>query len=203
MGKQNFESFYKQIKSKMLSDFGKVTGKISLYGDKFEPGKNYAGVIIYAIDGNFTWQNASGRASGQRGRSLYVIIQCTDNWPEEARTRARGSGMVHDYLIKNVLGIDHDQEVNGKKKICCGGFAYQEGKLKFSSIWLNQTDQMGCDSDGSKYLSDAERVLVKYCFEQYKSNGVHHVFEISDHINDQLSGYQCLQQIPPKEGYQI
>lgn len=198
MGKQNFESFYRTIKSELD---GKTTGKISYYSDKFESGKSYAGAIIYAIDGEFKWKNESGRAKGQNCRSFYVIIQCTDNWPEEAKNRARGSGLVHDYLIKNVLGIEHSEEIQGKKRICCGGFSYCDGKLKFSSIWLNQTNQWGCNTDGEKYLSDVERLLIKYCFEQWKNNGIHHIFEIPNSLDSQLSGYQALQVVLPKEGW--
>lgn len=200
MGKQNFENFYRQIKSELLPKFGKITGKISLYGENFDPSKNYAGMILYAIDGEFEWKNTGGKASGQRGWSFYVVIQSTNNWPSEAYGRAR-QGYVHDYLIKNVLGREHgERDSQGRQKICCGGFGYRDGQLKFSSWWLNSSHQIGCDSDGTKYLSDAERVLIKYCFERYKEKGVHHIFEIPSYIDNQLSGYQCLQEVPPKEG---
>lgn len=200
MGKKDFNNFYKKIKSELSSEFGKATVKISLYGDIFDPNKSYAGAIIYAIDGKFKWVNNGGKAKGQRGRSFYVIIQCTDNWPEEARGRA-GCGLVHDYLIKNTLGINHsDSNDDGKKRVCCGGFGYRDKKLKFSSVWLNASDQLGCISDGEKYLSDFERVLVKYCFEQYMKKGLHHVFEIPEYTDKQLLGLQALQEIPSKEG---
>jgi hypothetical protein len=200
MGKENFQEFYEQIEEEMLSNYGEVTVKISHYSsDKFNPKKNYAGAIIYAIDGEFEWLNEKGKASGWWGRSFYVIIQCTDNWPAYAFGRA-GKGMVHDYLIEDIFGIAHSDEINGKKRICCGGFGYRDGHLKFSSIWLNQTNQMGCDNDGSKYLSDAERVLIRYCFEQRKEHGERHVFEIPNWLSDQLSGRQCLQEVPSKEG---
>jgi hypothetical protein len=79
MGKRNFQEIYKQIEAEMLRNSSKVTGKISYYGsDKFNPKKNYAGMIIYAIDGKFEWQNSGGQAKGHKGRSFYVIIQCTD-----------------------------------------------------------------------------------------------------------------------------
>ena len=203
MGKQSFEVLYRQIRTEMLNEFGKITGKISLYGDKFDPNKNYAGMIVYAIDGKFKWVNTDGKANGQRGRSFYVVIQCTDNWPEEARGRA-GSGLVHDYLIKYTLGIEHSQvNESGQRRVCCGGFGYCDKKLKFSSAWLNGSDQIGCKSDRLKYLSDLERVLVKYCFEEYMKNGLHHIFEIPNHIDRHLLNYECLQEVPPKEGYSI
>jgi hypothetical protein len=77
--------------------------------------------------------NGSGRAKGYKGRSFYVVIQCTNNWPNEAFKRA-GKVMVHDHIIKNVLGIEYDQtNKNEQRRVCCGGFAYHEKKLKISS----------------------------------------------------------------------
>ena len=60
--------------------------------------------------------------AGREEEAFMFIIQSTDNWPEEAQGRARGQGLVHDYLIKNVLGIERGEEINNKKRICCGGF---------------------------------------------------------------------------------
>ena len=74
-GKKNFTSFYKNIKSKL----GKITCKISYFSDNFDPNKNYAGMIIYAVDGQFQWLNDAGKAKGWKGRSFYIAIQCTDD----------------------------------------------------------------------------------------------------------------------------
>jgi hypothetical protein len=49
MGKKNFQGLYKKIKSEL----GDVTCKISNYSDNFDPNKNYAGMIVYAIDRKF------------------------------------------------------------------------------------------------------------------------------------------------------
>lgn len=123
-----------------------------------------------------------GRAYGSRGRGFYVIIQCTDDWPEEYY-RSTGQGTVHYYLLRNVMGIEPDAA-----RIACGGFAYLMGDLRFSSISLNSTDQFGAESDGSKYLSDPEEVLVRYCWQQYKMYGPHQRFSIPISI-DQLLMY--------------
>jgi hypothetical protein len=48
---------------------------------------------------------------------------------------------------------------------------------------------MGCKTDGEKNLSNLERVLVEYCFEEYKKNGTDHVFKIPNHIDRQLVGH--------------
>lgn len=113
-----------------------------------------------------------GMAYGHRGKSFYIIIQCTDEWPEEYY-RPVGQGTVHDCLLRNVMGIHSEQS-----RIACGGFAYLFGELRFSSIWLNGTDQLDAESDGSRYMSDPEKMLVTYCWDQYKKHGAYHVFSI-------------------------
>ncbi|CAF4666997.1 unnamed protein product [Rotaria socialis] len=165
----------------MKEEMGTVTCRISQFSDEFYSCNNYAGAIIYGIDGQFQWQNLeSGQAYGYKGRSFYIIIQCTDNWPEE-NLKAAGQGRVQDYLLKNVLGIDYDQD-----RVACGGFSYVDGELKFSSVWLNARNQTGAESDGSKYLSDLEVDLVKFCFDQYKEYGASHMFELSWAIDENL-----------------
>jgi hypothetical protein len=49
MGKENFKDLYRRIKSEL----GEITCKISAYSDSFDENKNYAGMIVYAIDGKF------------------------------------------------------------------------------------------------------------------------------------------------------
>lgn len=121
-----------------------------------------------------------GKDIGRRRKSFYIIIQCTDEWPKEYYKEV-GQGTVHDYLLKNVLGMDSDQ-----KRIACGGFAYLLGQLKFSSMWLNGTDQADAPTDGSRYLSEPEKALVTYCWEEYKRHGTEHVFPIPFSIDELL-----------------
>ncbi len=47
MGKKDFKKIYRSIKN----DLGSVTCKTSYFCDNFKSNCNYAGVIIYAIDG--------------------------------------------------------------------------------------------------------------------------------------------------------
>jgi len=176
-GRQNFKSLYRRIKSQL----GRPSCKVSYFSDNFDPSKNYAGMIVYSVNGNFSWMNTAGQASGYKGRSFYIIVQCTNNWPSDV-LRDVGQGRVHHYLIKNTLGFDYDQDL-----VCCGGFSYVNGSLKFSSVWLNGRDQVGCSSDGSKYLSTPEQALVEYCFGQYRIHGKNSVFSIPDYIDSQLS----------------
>ena len=86
---------------------------------------------------------------------------------------------MHSYLRKTVFGKDSNT-------ICCGGFAWHEKELKFSSIWLNKEEQTGSKSDGSQYLSDKEKILVRYCVEQWKLHGSHHIFAIPSYIENQI-----------------
>ena len=122
-----------------------------------------------------------GKAYGCRGSSFHIIIQCTNDWPDECY-KPVGQGTVHDYLLKNVMGIESDQ-----KRIACGGFSYLFGELRFSSVWLNGTNQTDAESDGSRYLSEPEQMLVTYCWEEYKTYGAHHVFFVPSFIDRLLS----------------
>ena len=176
-GKKDFKGLYKRIKSQI----GKPTCKISYFSDDFNPNKNYAGMIVYAIDGKYQWLNEGGKAKGWKGRSFYLSIQCSNDWPSDV-IRETEQGRVHHYLIKNVLGFDYSQDV-----VCCGGFAWHNGELKFSSVWLNGRNQVGWESDGEKNLSPEEKMLVQYCFEKYKENGKHHIFEIPDYLDRYFS----------------
>ncbi|CAG8486109.1 5285_t:CDS:2 [Scutellospora calospora] len=161
MGKKIFKKLYKRIKNEL--------------------DKNYAGMIVYAINGKFEWKNKKGKTKGYKGKSFYIVVQCTDDWPSKA-FRDAGRGRVHNHLLEYTLGYDHEDGI-----VCCGGFAYHDGKLKFSSIWLNQTSQKGCESDDSNELSGHEKMLVKYCFKQYKKFGTDHRFNLPYYIDTPLS----------------
>ncbi len=203
MGKKNFKDLYKRIKR----EHGTITCKTSYFCDNFNATRDYAGAIIYAIDGKFTWKNhgkneifdssewdsvsndtflviyliEGGKANGYGGKSFYIIIQCTNEWPADCR-KAAGQGRVHDYLLKNVMGIEYDQD-----RIACGGFAYVNGELKFSSIWLNGRNQTDAESDGDKMLSEPEKILAIFCFNEYIRHGRNHKFEVPSLVDRALS----------------
>jgi len=164
---------YKECKQEVGGD---ITVKISFFSDKFDKNKNYAGMIVYKIDNKCNWLNQGGKAKGWKGRSFYVAIQSTMDWPDEEQKEA-GEGRVHSYLVKNVLGQNH-----GDHNVACAGFAFHNGELKYSSIWLNKNDQTGGKTDGSKYLSAGETILAKYIFEEWKKKGVHVVLDIPSGI---------------------
>ena len=198
MGKKDFPAIYAEA-TKELG--GRPTMKVSHFADKYDASKNYAGFIVYHNEGSFRWFNNSGIAKGYKGRAFYVILQCTDSWPAEAFKRA-GEGKVHDYLYKLLFDNDFSE-----RKTCCGGFAVMQGKLKYSSIWLNKQSSNQYKhkwaSDGSKMLSDGERLLVDLAFDRWKSDGTGKVIDIPDsvdfamkmmHMNDMLSSL-----VPPSD----
>jgi hypothetical protein len=50
-GKRDFKDFCRRIKN---YSGGHIIGKISCDSDRYVPGNNYVGAIIYAVDGEFT-----------------------------------------------------------------------------------------------------------------------------------------------------
>lgn len=170
MGKLKFEGIYQAA----TEDLGaKPAIKISHFCDAWDPSANYAGIIIYHTYGSFKWKQRPGQgvAGGYNGRAFYVIISCTDKWPEEAFKRAKGKGYVHDFLYRMYFDMEFTL-----KKTCCGGFSIQGGETKYSSIWLNKQDNidkgsMSWEQDGSKYLSLHEQTLVDLAVERWKEAG--------------------------------
>ncbi|RHZ35953.1 hypothetical protein [endosymbiont GvMRE of Glomus versiforme] len=178
-GKRNFRDFCRRIKDGL--GVNAVTGRISHDSDIYAPGNNYAGAIIYAVDGEFVWMNSGGDTAGRRGRSFYVIIKNTNIWPPEAFNHPGG---VHGYLIHKALGFNMGNQ-DDRYKLCAGGFAWmpnREPSLRFNSGTLNSINQNGCESDGSLMLSPDEKDIVRYCWNEYTSRGVGHNFEIPSYL---------------------
>jgi hypothetical protein len=169
-GRSDFSGLCRRIKDDLGGD---LTCRISCNSDSFYSWKNYAGVIVYAMNGNFRWVSSGGRASGRNGRSFYMIIKCTDNWGSDRI--GIGSGIFHGSIIKDELGIDLSYNSN---TVCGGGFVYRNGELKFNSHALNSVDQAVCSSDGSSELSYYEKRLVEHCFNEYKAKGPGSVISI-------------------------
>jgi len=51
-GRKDFKDFCRRIKTEL--GVTAVTGRVSCSSDEYQPGKNYAGVIIYTMDGEFS-----------------------------------------------------------------------------------------------------------------------------------------------------
>lgn len=181
MGKKNFANFYREMRSNLGS---KPKCKISYYSDDFYPNKNYVGAIVYSVDKNFSWKNEDGILKNQKGRSLYFIVQCVDDWPREILQDAH-NGSLQKYLIKKNFGIDPQSG-----RVCCSGFSYHEGQLKFNSQWLNGIDQNHCKSDGLRSLNSSEKELVQHCFSQYRQYGKNHLFEVTSELDNKFYYHQ-------------
>ena len=158
-GRSDFSGLCRRIKNDLGDN--NLTCRITCDSDNFYSWKNYAGVIIYAVDGNFRWVFSNNRI----GRSFSMIIKSTDGWGND---RMIGGSLFHGSIIKDELGVDIGYNRNA---VCCGGFTYRNGELKFDSHALNSVNQIGCSSDGSSELSYYEKRLVEYCFNEYKANG--------------------------------
>lgn len=164
-GKSDFSGLCSRIKNNLGSD---LVCKISCNSDPFYSWKDYVGVIAYAVNGRFEWDISDGRGCshrrGHRGRSFYVIVRNTDNLGSDGI----GVGGFFRTIIKDEFGIDLNYNNN---VICCGGFGWKDGILRFNSYALNSADQIGCNSDGSSELSFYEKRLTEYCFNEYKTKG--------------------------------
>jgi hypothetical protein len=182
MGKTDFKTLCKKARQ----DIGApLTLKISAFSDTYDSKKNYAGMMVYAVDGKFQWVNAAGDAKGYKGRSFYFGILDTSKYPGDALNRDVGLGRVHHHLILRLTGREFDQDT-----VCCGGFAIHGGELKFSSVWLNARDQTPKDafgkSDGNKMLSALEQKLCEFGVEKWKASGPHKIHELSSTLAESL-----------------
>ena len=147
-----------------------ATIKLSYYCDKFDPKKNYAGIILYHHQGKYKWKQTKGTvAGGFNCQFLYVYIRCTDEWTGQDFQEA-GGGRVHDKMFKDMFRVGFQN-----RRSCCGGFAIMKGKRKYSSWWLNdQTSsktKIKWESDGSKELSEGERKLVDVAIDKWIKEG--------------------------------
>jgi len=137
------------------------------------------------VDGKFNWVNDKGVATGYKGRSFYVGILDTSKYPTDALQRDVGEGRVHHYLILTLTGRQFSQDT-----VCCGGFAIHEGKLKYSSVWLNKRHQYPQDSfgksDENKYLSSLEQGLCNFVVDKWKTSGANTAHELPDTLKSSM-----------------
>jgi len=172
MGKKDLSKLYKAAKRQNGVD----SCKSSYFCDEFEPNEDYAGLVIYAVDGSFKWRNNSGVSSGYKGQAFQLIIVKSSKLE---RYFEGGCGRVHVALLKYLLG-----DVN-PDNVMCTGFAIARSSvrgaqpiLRFSSVVMNGQNQKGVggETDGSKYCSQLEQELVTYMVGHWKANGKHKIF---------------------------
>lgn len=163
-GKRYFYELYRKIRNKL----GWPTIKISCDSDAYrnEEDYNYACAMIYAMNGEFKWENLRGDACGRNGKSFYVIIKITNFWPSGSQ-RPRGAGMVHHYLIEKALGY----EIDNSNFVCGAGFAWNNKEFRATSYYMNQYNQNWsfCENDtSSDQLSEYEEKIARFIWEKYK-----------------------------------
>lgn len=186
MGKKHFSSMYRRVKESLAAagkdPAVKISVKISHFSDRFDPNKDYAGVIIYHWEGNVKWYNGK---IGHRGQSFYVYLVCTDKF-QDKEFREAGQGRVHHTAVERIMGIDFQEN-----KACLGGFSVRKGATSYSSVWLNTKTNTSFsipwESDGSKLLSEAEKVIVDLAVSEWKARGTNKVVEIPPEMDQKLS----------------
>jgi len=184
MGKTDFVTTHYQAICNELYQGRAPTLKISHFSDPYEPGKNYAVVNMYHWKGKSTWHNPK---LGFDGRFLYVAFSCTDNWDGRFFQRA-GQGMVHDHIFKETFG-----ESYSSGQASCGGGAVHQGRLKFSSAWLNcaqstSTSPYSATTDGSKYMTNEERHLLTFAARMWVEKGRNSTHKIPEDLHKSLMG---------------
>ena len=189
MGKKNWcDTHYSPI----CASLGvRPTLKVSHYSDDFDPNDSFAAIIMYHWRGRAKWRNEH---KGQNGRAFYVVFANTKHWPAE-RFRRAGKGMVHDYIFQTTFGEAFDEN-----NASVGGFAIHEGRIKYSSIWLNMKSsdayELSWESDGSKYLSVPEQSLAEWATSVWINHGKGNIHRIPDALHNILAGMCTL---PPRD----
>ena len=195
MGKKDFAYLYTQIRTALgLADNESCTIKVSGFSNRYDPSKNYAGIIVYHHNGMCRWENKTGVAEGYKCRSFYVLILCTDKWTDNDFRRA-GQGYVHDKMYKDLFGGRFE---DGKS--CCGGFAILKGATRYSSHWLNDQSshnrfskwawggycKWSWESDGSHILSRDEKAIVNQAISTWKREGPNSVTSVPRRVDRRL-----------------
>jgi len=185
MGKKNFVATHYRPICNELYNGAAPTLKISYFGDDYVAGHNFAIVIMYHWRGKATWYNSH---KGFKGRFLYVAFQDTNLWQGD-KFEQQGNGVVHNHIFKDTFGEDY-----GDNKASVGGAGIKDGKLKFSSLFLNTKSSNDAsysykwEADGSQYLSNEERALVAFATKMWMAHGKHTVHTIPSRLHDVLMG---------------
>jgi len=147
---------------------------------------------MYTWRGKCEWYNSHKR---QKGRFLYIAFQNTNLWQGD-RFEQQGRGRVHNFIFKDTFGEDYSEN-----QASVGGAGIKDGKLKFSSLWLNTKTsnnasyQYKWEADGSQYLSNEERALVVFATKKWMAHGKHTTHTVPSQLHDYLMGRRAGEQI--------
>ena len=128
------------------------TMHISCQSDTYQPGHNYAGVIIYQYDGKSEWTTANNTHC----KSGYIVIQDTDS-ENVKKWIGKEPGQVHGAVYRNAFGESVKKSVVGE------GFAYRNGKCEVEKFEINSS--VFNNPTGSVYHDHRRRMheLSQHC----------------------------------------
>ena len=139
---------------------------ISCKSHAYQPGRNYAGLIVYQYDGKSEWRTANNTHC----KSGYVVIQDTDS--EEVKKWIIGDesgkepGKVHGAVYRNAFG----ESVN-VAKVVGEGFAIRNEKFEInSSVFNNPKDSTFHDS--RRRMHEISEHCVKKITEHWQTAGL-------------------------------
>ena len=158
------------------------TMHISCQSDTYQPGRNYAGVIIYQYDGKSEWRTANNTHC----KTGYIVIQDTDS-DDVKKWIGKEPGAVHGAVYRNAFG-ESVSEVN----VVGEGFALRNGKYELEKFEINSS--VFNNPQGSMYHDDRRRMheLSEHCVrkvvEYWKTAGYSWVtqrnFEVTQLLED-------------------
>ena len=144
------------------------TMHISCRSDTYQPGHNYAGVIIYQYDGKSDWRTANNTHC----KSGYIVIQDTDS-ENVKKWIGEEPGQVHGAIYRNAFG-----ESLKKAKVVGEGFALRKiRKEQFEVEKLEINSSVFNNPKGSVYHDHRRRMheLSEHCVgkivEHWKNTG--------------------------------
>eukprot|EP00955_Chlamydomonas_euryale_P106506 365707-Chlamydomonas_euryale.AAC.38 len=171
MGKSDFSMIYRAAHNALGE---RPSIHVSSSSDRYDSGRNFAGIVVYNRNSSFTWCSMDGCDRGRTSRAFYFVIGDTSGW-----------SAVHGQLYQKFFGL-----VDERGGTCCGGFAIMNGISKYNSGSFNITScNVGSyqwHTDGQSCLSPSETLLVQQAIQAWKELGPGVVAPLSDQVHNTL-----------------
>ena len=100
---------------------------ISCQSDTYQPGHNYAGIIIYQYDGKSEWRTTNNTHC----KTSYIVIQDTDS-QNAKKWIGKVPGQIHGAVYRNAFG-----ESVSEGNVVGEGFALRNGKYEVEKFEIN------------------------------------------------------------------
>ena len=118
--------------------------------------KNMIGIVLYLYDGKQVWN-----LNGKRCQSGYIVLRSADNINGiKIDTESGFRSTMHQKCYKSIFGREIDNN-----KVVGGGFAIQNGKLKYNSFTFNVTTDF---HDSQKAMSHQEMLCILKTITRWK-----------------------------------